>query len=65
MEPSAARCNPYVGPRPFTRARVDIAAPIYVGPDADDGELDKKRDELQRALDEVSRRGEQWRAAIF
>jgi len=52
-------------PRPFTRARVDIAAPIYVGPDADDGELDKKRDELQRALDEVSRRGEQWRAAIF
>jgi len=52
-------------PRPFTRARVDIAAPIYVGPDADDGELDKKRDELQHALDEVSRRGEQWRAAIF
>ena len=52
-------------PRPFTRARVDIAAPIYVSPDADDGELDKKRDELQRALDEVSRRGEQWRAAIF
>ena len=52
-------------PRPFTRARVDIAAPIYVGPDADDVELDKKRDELQRALDEVNRRGEQWRAAIF
>src|SRR5438477_12603996 len=52
-------------PRPFTRARVDIAAPIYVGPNADDVELDKKRDELQRALDEVSRRGEQWRAAIF
>src|SRR5205807_9379134 len=49
-------------PRPFTRARVDIAAPIYVGPDADGGELDKKRDELQRALDEVGRRGEQWRA---
>src|SRR2546428_2088950 len=23
-------------PRPFTRARVDIAAPLYVGPDADD-----------------------------
>src|SRR5256885_7671279 len=52
-------------PRPFTRARVDIAAPIYVGPEADDVELDKKRDELQRALDEVNRRGEQWRAAIF
>src|SRR5436853_7259155 len=29
-------------PRPFTRARVDIAAPIYVGPNADDVELDKK-----------------------
>src|SRR5437764_1805510 len=52
-------------PKPFARARVDIAAPIYVDPDADDGELDKKRDELQRALDEVSRRGEQGRAAIF
>src|SRR5436853_6522783 len=32
----------FQAPRPFTRARVDIAAPIYVGPNADDVELDKK-----------------------
>ena len=49
-------------PRPFTRARVGIAAPIFVRPDADDTELDAKRDELQRALDELNRRGEAWRA---
>jgi lysophospholipid acyltransferase (LPLAT)-like uncharacterized protein len=46
-------------PRPFTRARVHIAAPIFVRPDADDTELQAKRDELQRALDELNRRGEE------
>src|SRR5438876_1019579 len=50
-------------PKPFTRARVDIAPPIYVPPDADDKELEAKRDELQRALDEINRRGVVWRAA--
>jgi lysophospholipid acyltransferase (LPLAT)-like uncharacterized protein len=49
-------------PRPFTRARVGIAAPIFVRPDADDTELNAKRDELQRALDELNQRGEEWRA---
>src|SRR5438128_5452109 len=49
-------------PKPFTRARVDIAAPIYVRPDADDQELDKKRDELQLALDEINHREEEWGA---
>jgi lysophospholipid acyltransferase (LPLAT)-like uncharacterized protein len=48
-------------PRPFTRARVGIAAPIFVRPDADDAELNAKRDELQRALDELNQRGEEWR----
>ncbi len=38
-------------PRPFTRARVRIAQPIYVSADADDATLNAKRDELQRALD--------------
>ena len=52
-------------PKPFTRARVDIAAPIYVSADADDQELERKRDELQRALDEINRRGEEWRAANY
>lgn len=42
-------------PKPFTRATVRIAPPIRVPADADDALLEAKRDELQRALDEVSR----------
>jgi lysophospholipid acyltransferase (LPLAT)-like uncharacterized protein len=49
-------------PKPFTRARVYVAPPIYVPPDADDAALEAKRDELQRALDEINRRGDEWRA---
>jgi lysophospholipid acyltransferase (LPLAT)-like uncharacterized protein len=48
-------------PKPFTRARVDIAAPIYVASDAGEDELKAKRNELQSALDENTRRGEEWR----
>jgi lysophospholipid acyltransferase (LPLAT)-like uncharacterized protein len=44
-------------PKPFTRARVGIAAPIFVAPDADEEELKAKRDELQRALDDLNQRG--------
>ena len=40
-------------PLPFTRARVLIAPPIYVPPDADDAALAAKRDGLQRALDSL------------
>ena len=43
-------------PKPFTRARVLIAPPIYVAPDADESTLEAKRDELQRALDELDSR---------
>jgi lysophospholipid acyltransferase (LPLAT)-like uncharacterized protein len=50
-------------PKPFTRARVDIGHPIYVSADAGEAELKAKRDELQRALDEITRRGEEWREA--
>src|SRR6266404_9404725 len=50
-------------PKPFTRALVGIAPPIFVSPDADEDELKAKRDELQQALDELNRRGEEWRAA--
>ena len=49
--------------KPFTRARVYIAPSIFVPPDADDKELEAKRDELQHALDEIKQRGEQWRQA--
>jgi len=48
-------------PKPFTRARVDIAAPIFVAPDANEAEMNAKRDELQYALDELNQRGERWR----
>jgi lysophospholipid acyltransferase (LPLAT)-like uncharacterized protein len=40
-------------PLPFTRARLRIAPPIYVAPDADDAALEAARDELQRALDSI------------
>src|SRR5207253_425069 len=50
-------------PKPFTRARVFIAAPICVAPDADDKALEARRAQLQAALDEITRRGEAWRAA--
>src|SRR5882762_3858283 len=46
-------------PKPFTRARVRIAAPIFVRPDADETELNAKRDELQRALVELDQGGEE------
>jgi lysophospholipid acyltransferase (LPLAT)-like uncharacterized protein len=50
-------------PKPFSRARVLIAPPIYVPADADDAMLNERRDELQRALDDLNRRGDEWRAA--
>ena len=43
-------------PKPFTRARVIIAPPIYVPPDADEEQLKEKRDELQGALDNINQR---------
>lgn len=43
-------------PKPFTRARVYVAPPIYVPADADEEMLAAKRDELQRALDNLNQR---------
>jgi lysophospholipid acyltransferase (LPLAT)-like uncharacterized protein len=51
-------------PKPFTRARVVIAPPIFVPGDADEEELAARRDELQRALDEVVEKGERWRQGL-
>ncbi|HEY0385915.1 MAG TPA: lysophospholipid acyltransferase family protein [Pyrinomonadaceae bacterium] len=51
-------------PKPFTRAKVFVAPPLYVPADADETELQAKRDELQHVLEELDRRTEEWRAAI-
>lgn len=51
-------------PLPFTRARVDIAPPIYLPADASESELIAKRDELQQALDEIDQRGKEWRQSL-
>ena len=51
-------------PKPFTRARVYVAPPIYVPADAGEEALQAKRDELQRALDDLNRRGDEWRASL-
>jgi lysophospholipid acyltransferase (LPLAT)-like uncharacterized protein len=48
-------------PKPFTRARVYVAPPIYVRADADEEMLAAKRDQLQEVLDELNRRGDEWR----
>jgi lysophospholipid acyltransferase (LPLAT)-like uncharacterized protein len=50
-------------PKPFTRAKVFVAEPIYVPPDADEETLNAKRDELQRVLDDLTSRGDEWRAS--
>jgi lysophospholipid acyltransferase (LPLAT)-like uncharacterized protein len=44
-------------PLPFSRARVNIAPPMYVPADADESSLAAKRDDLQAALDGINLRG--------
>lgn len=48
-------------PRPFARARVIFAEPIYVDPNADDAAIEAGRADLQRALDQTVERGREWR----
>ena len=48
-------------PKPFTRARVFVAPPIYVPADADEAALAAKRDELQQTLDDLNHQSEEWR----
>ncbi|HEV2706327.1 MAG TPA: lysophospholipid acyltransferase family protein [Pyrinomonadaceae bacterium] len=44
-------------PLPFTRATVRIGAPLHVPADADDAALEHLRDQLQRALEQLSGSG--------
>lgn len=48
-------------PKPFTRAKIFIAEPIYVPRDADEAEVENKRSELQAKLDEGVKLGKEWR----
>ena len=43
-------------PKPFTRARIYVAPPIYVPADADEKMLNAKRDELQRVLEDLNQK---------
>jgi lysophospholipid acyltransferase (LPLAT)-like uncharacterized protein len=51
-------------PKPFTRARVYVAPPIYVNGDADENELNAKLEELQATLDDLNVKTDQWRAGL-
>lgn len=51
-------------PKPFTRAKVFVAPPIYVQSDADENELSAARDRLQAVLEDLDRRSDEWRAGI-
>lgn len=48
-------------PKPFTRARVYVAPPIYVPADADEEALEVKLRELQTTLEELDRLSDEWR----
>ena len=51
-------------PKPFKRAKFYFAAPIYVAPDATDEEIERKRQELQKSLDNLVERGKSWRESL-
>ncbi len=48
-------------PKPFTRAKIFISEPIYVAADTSEAEIENKRIDLQRKLDEAVELGKQWR----
>jgi lysophospholipid acyltransferase (LPLAT)-like uncharacterized protein len=51
-------------PKPFTKARVYVAQPIHVPNDADEAQLNAKRDELQATLDDLNHKTDEWRASL-
>jgi lysophospholipid acyltransferase (LPLAT)-like uncharacterized protein len=48
-------------PKPFTKAKVFVAEPIFVSKASDKNDLETKRQEVQIKLDELVEIGEQWR----
>ena len=51
-------------PLPFSRAAIFIAPPIRVGRDAGPAEQESKLAELQRSLEELMRKGKDWREQL-
>ncbi len=51
-------------PKPFSRAKFFFGSPIFVPADADEYDLEQKRLELQRGLDELVENGKQWSAQL-
>jgi hypothetical protein len=51
-------------PKPFSRACVFVAPPVYVAAEADEAELEAKNKQLQASLDELTERGERWRMTL-
>ncbi len=47
-------------PKPFTRALVLIAEPIYVRHEATEQDIDIAQEQIQRSLDELRRRGDSY-----
>jgi lysophospholipid acyltransferase (LPLAT)-like uncharacterized protein len=48
-------------PKPFSRVKVIIEKPIYLAADAGDTEIEASRAELETRLNELVKRGENWR----
>lgn len=48
-------------PIPFTKARVIIAVPISIDPQAKDSQIEEGRNELQLSLERLTAEGEAWR----
>ena len=47
-------------PYPFSRIVVLLTPPIYVSAEADEAEMERKHQEMQRAMDQVRREGDSW-----
>jgi len=51
-------------PKPFARAKIFVSEPIYVPENSDEVGLEAKRAQLQRALDDLAARSQQWRTSL-
>jgi lysophospholipid acyltransferase (LPLAT)-like uncharacterized protein len=51
-------------PKFFSRAKVFVGELVYVPNDADDAEIENKRCELQKNLDELIEQGKNWRESL-